>query len=362
MSDIQGIAVANAANKELLLAVAPGTGELIAWDLTSNTQCERFSVVEIAGQSAYDVAVSADGSKVWISVRRLSPLSGTLASVSLPALAMCNGTAAATLAFLAPPGAASGLGPMALSPDGSKLAVGGRLASTCLDQIKNASLANVDTQVGCDRVYVLDVASNTWLTFGNQLSMPSRPGRFPYGVAWFEDSIRFAMASFQGIENLGSGDSGWPASFQAVPRIPVGGTLRLADTSTPSYLGGGGAAGPRYWSYNMPLQGNVIGETVVIDGGAFYGAAWVFVATASGRVSAYSVAPHDSSQDPMWEASTADPETALHLSTNGAWYGGCRHSCNLAGGFCPDVCGAGTIPAAFGSIELGSQVRVLKAF
>ncbi|MEZ4297172.1 MAG: hypothetical protein R3B70_19560, partial [Polyangiaceae bacterium] len=362
VSDIQGIAVTNANAKELLLAVTPGTGELITYDLTNHMECDRFSVAEVAGQGAYDVAVSADGSKVWISLRKLSPLSGTLASVSLPALAQCNGTAAATLAFLAPPGAASGLGPMALSPDGSRLAVGGRLSSTCLDQIKTAGGTNVDTQVGCDRVYVLDVATNTWLTFGSQLSMPTRPGRYPYAVAWFEDSIRMAFASFQGIDNFGSGDSGWPASFQAVPRIPVGGTLRLADTSNPSYQGGGGASGPRNWTYNMPLQSAVIGETVVVDGGAFYGSGWVFVATSTGRVSAYSVAPHEAAQDPMWEASTADPETALHLSTNGAWYGGCRHTCQLVGGYCPDVCGAGTIPAGFGSIELGSSVRVLKSF
>ncbi len=362
VGDIQGLAVANVGAKELLLAVTPGTGELIAYDLGANTLCERFSVAQVAGQSAYDVAVSSDGSKVWISLRKLAPLSGTLASVSLPALAQCNGSGAATLAFLAPPGAASGLGPMALSPDGAKLAVGGRLSATCLDQIKTAGGANVDTQVGCDRVYVLDVASNTWLTFGNQLSMPTRPGRFPYAVAWFEDSTRLAFASFQGIDNFGAGDSGWPASFSASPRIPVGGTLRLADLSNPSYLGGGGAAGPRNWTYNMPLQSNVIGESLVVDGGAFFGAAWAFVATSSGRVSAYAVAPHLAAPDPMWEASTADPETALHLSTNGAWYGGCRHPCQLVGGFCPDVCGAGTIPGGFGSIELGSSVRILKSF
>ncbi|MBK8254315.1 MAG: hypothetical protein IPK82_16810 [Polyangiaceae bacterium] len=363
VSDIQGLAVVNVAAKELILAATPGTGELIVYDLTTHTQCDRFSVAQVAGQGAYDVVVANDLTKVWISLRQVSPLSGALASVSLPAIAACDGSALATRQWLAPPGAASGLGPMALSPDGTRLAVGGRLASTCLDQIKSAGGATVDTQVGCDRVYVLDVPTNTWKTFGNQLSMPSRPGRYPYSVAWFDDSLRMVFATFQGIDNLGSGDSGWPAQFAAVPRIPIGGTLRLTDTSNPSFEGGGGVAGPRYWTYNLPLQSNVIGETVVVDGGTFYGNAWVYVATSSGRVSAYSVAPHLlASPDPMWEGSPADPETALHLSTNGAWYGGCRHSCSLVGNACPDVCGQGTIPAGFGSIELGSSVRVLKSF
>jgi len=361
IGDLQGIAVVNAAGKELVLGAATGTGELVAYDLTTSTLCERFSVAQVAGQVPYDVVVSGDGSKVWLSLRRTSPLSGALASVSLPALAQCNGTAQATLQWLAPPGAASGLGPMALSPDGAKLAVGGRLGSACLDQVHTASGQQQDTQVGCDRVYVLDVATNTWKTFGSNLSMPTRPGRYPYGVAWFQDSIRMAFSTFQGIDNGGNGDSGWPAAAAAMPRIPIGGTLRIADTSGASYQGGGSGIA-RHWSYNMPLQGFVIGPTVVVDGGAFYGAGWVFVGSGSGRVSAYSVAPHDAALDPMWEASEADPETLLHASTNGSWYGGCRHTCGLPGGVCPDVCPNAMPPAGFGKIELGSGVRVLAAY
>lgn len=365
ISDIQGIAVVNAAGKELLLAATPGTGELVAWDLTTSTQCDRFSVAQVAGQGAYDVVVSADGSTVWVSLRKTSPLSGAVAAVSLPAIAQCNGSAAATVQWLTTPGAAAGLGPMALSPDGSKLAVGGRFASTCLDQIKLADgTTSVDTQVGCDRVFVLDVPTQTWLQFGANLSMPTRPGRYPYGVAWFGDSARLAYSSFQGIDNLGQGDSGWPAKLSAAPRIPIGGTLRLADTSTASYSGGGGGpASLRHWTYNMPLNGYVIGPTVVVDGGAAAGAGWVFVATGAGRVSAYSVAAHDASADPMWENANADPETALHMSTNGGWYGGCSHACTLVGGVCPMVCpGIENNPPGFGFMELGSGVRVLASY
>lgn len=112
----------------------------------------------------------------------------------------------------------------------------------------------------------------------------------------------------------------------------------------------------------MPLQGNVVGPTVVVHGGGSGGAAWVFVGTASGRLSAYAVAPHDSSFDPMWEEHETDPETVLHTSTNGGWYGGCSHTCTLPGGICPDVCPSGTIPGGFGSLELGSAVRVLIAY
>ena len=364
VSDIQAITVVNAAGKELLLVATPGTGELIAWDLTTSTQCDRFSVAQVAGQGAYDVVVSADGSTVWVSLRKASPLSGAVASVSLPALALCNGSAAATLQWLATPGAAAGLGPMALSPDGSKLAVGGRFASTCLDQIKAADgTTTVDTQVGCDRVFILDVATQTWMQFGANLSMPTRPGRYPYGVAWFGDSVRLAYSTFQGIDNLGQGDSGWPAKATASPRIPVGGTVRLADTSNASYTGGGGgAASLRYWTYNMPLNGYVIGPTVVVEGGASAGPGWVFVGTGAGRVSAYSVAAHDASADPMWENANADPETALHMSTNGGWYGGCSHPCTLVGGICPMVCLGMNNPPGFGSVELGSGVRVLASY
>ncbi len=362
VSDIQAITVVNAASKELLLAATPGTGELIAWDLTNNTLCDRFSVAQVAGQGAYDVATSADGSTVFVSLRKTAPLSGAVATISLPALGQCNGTAAATLQWLVTPGAAAGLGPMALSPDGAKLAVGGRLASTCLDQIKAADgSTSVDTQVGCDRVFILDVATKTWLQFGANLSMPTRPGRYPYGVAWFADSVRLAFSAFQGIDNLGQGDSGWPAKSVASPRIPVGGTLRLADTSNASYMGGGGVS-PRYWSYNMPLSSYVSGPTVVVDGGANGGSGWVFVATTTGRVSSYSVAAHDATLDPMWENANADPETALHMSTNGGWYGGCSHACALSGGVCPMVCPGTNNPPGFGYLELGSNVRVLAAY
>ncbi|UQA57266.1 YncE family protein [Polyangium aurulentum] len=359
ISDLQGIAVTNVAGKELLLAAAPGTGELIAYDLGTNAPCDRFSVAQVAGQGAYDVAVSADGTTVWVSLRKTSPLSGALASLSLPALAQCNGTAAATVQWLATPGAAAGLGPMALSPDGSKLAVGGRLATLCPDQISTAS-GVTDIQVGCDRVFVLDVTTKTWRTFGNNTSLPTRPGRYPYGVAWFEDGIRLAFASFQGIDAGGVGDSGWPASA-GFEKLPIGGTLRIADTSVPSYEGGG-PGGPRYWTYNMPLNGYVVGPSVVVDRGASGGSGWVFVGTTSGRISAYGVAPHLASADPMWEANAADPETQLHIATNGSWYGGCYHGCPLSGK-CPDVCPGGDIdPPGFGSLELGSSVRVLAAY
>ena len=362
VSDVQALAVVNAAGKELLLAVTVGTGELIAWDLTGNTQCDRFSVAQVAGQGAYDVLTSVDGTTVFVSLRKSSPLSGAVATVSLPALAQCNGTAAATLQWLVTPGAASGLGPMSLAPDGSKLAVGGRLASTCLDQIKAADgTTNVDTQVGCDRVFILDVATKTWLQFGSNLSMPTRPGRYPYGVAWLADSTRLAYSTFQGIDNLGNGDSGWPARFVAAPRIPVGGTLRLADTSAASYMGGGGVS-PRYWTYNMPLNSYVSGPTVVVEGGANAGPAWVFVGTTLGRISAYAVKAHDATTDPMWEGANADPETALHMSTNGGWYGGCSHTCQLVGGVCPMVCLGNDNPPGFGFTELGSNIRVLAPY
>ena len=356
----QGIAVVNVAGKELVLAATPTTGELIAWDLGAKALCERFSVAQVAGQGAYDVVVSADLAKVWVSLRKVDPFSGALASLSLPALAKCNGTAQATIAWLAPPGAASGLQPMALSPDGSRLAVGGRLYTTCMDQVNIKPDTPIDVEVGCDRVYVLDVATNTWKKFAENLSMPTRPGRYPAGVAWFGDSLRLAFSTFQGIDVGGAGDSGWPMGGK-VSHLPIGGTLRLADTSGPSYEGGGGNVS-RYWTYNMPLDSQVIGPTVVVDGGGPAEPGWVFVGTLSGRVSAFAVEPPGPPFDPMWEGSDSDPETTLHISTSGSWYGGCSHACELPGFVCPDVCPDGDIPGGFTSLELGSGIRVLAAY
>ena len=362
VSDVQALTVVNMAGKELVLAVTVGTGELIAWDLTNNVQCDRFTVAQVAGQGAYDVLTTADGTTAFVSLRKSSPLSGAVAVLNLPAIAQCNGSAVGTIQWIATPGAVAGLGPMALSPDGTKLAVGGRFASTCLDQIRAAdAMTNVDTQVGCDRVFVMDVASKTWLQFGANLSMPTRPGRFPYGVAWFGDSARLAYASFQGIDNLGNGDSGWPANFSAAPRIPVGGTLRIADTSGTSFTGGGGAT-PRYWSYNMPLNSYVGGPTVVVDGGANAGPAWVFVGTTLGRISAFPVAANNVATDPWWEGANADPETSLHMSTSGAWYGGCSHSCSAGGTTCPMMCPGNVTPGGYGVLELGSNIRALVAY
>lgn len=359
-ANLQGIAVVNVAAKELMLTVTSDTGELIAWDLGAHTQCERFSVAQVPGQGAYDVVVSADLKQVWISLRKSSPLAGALASVSLSALSKCDGTAEASLEWLAPPGTPAGLGPMALAPDGSRLAVGGRLEGTCLDQVLNKIGAPIEIQVSCDRVYVLDVASNTWLKFGGDLSMPTRPGRYPAGVAWFGDSTRLAFASFQGIDVGGDGDSGWPMTEP--DHLPIGGTLRIADTKKPSYQGGGNNTS-RYWSYNMPLDSQVIGPTVVVDGGSTYGSGWVFVGTLSGRVAAYAVSPNIPDVDPMWEDAAADPETSYHVSTSGAWYGGCQYDCAYPGSYlCPDVCPDSTVPGGFGAVELGSGVRVLAAY
>ncbi|WNG17889.1 hypothetical protein [Cystobacter fuscus] len=353
ISDLQGVTVANIGGKELVLATSPIAGELIAYDLNAHRLCDRVLVGRVSGEGAYDVVMTADGTKLFVSLRKTSPLSGGIAVVTPSALARCDGSAAATLRYLAPPGAVAGLGPMALSPDGSRLAVGGRYASTCLDQILNRSGEMLDIQVGCDRVFIMDVATETFRTYGTAASLPTRPGRYPYAVAWFGDSTRIAYATFQGIDAGGISNSAWPMG--AMTPLPLGGTLRLADTSTAAYQAKG-AGLSRYWTYNIPLDSTVIGESVVVDGN------WVYVGTSSGRISAYQVAQHDASQDPFWEGHPADPETSLHNSTHGSWYGGCYTFCEVTNGPCPSVCPEGSVPAGFGSVELGSNVRALMSY
>ncbi|MEZ4300630.1 MAG: hypothetical protein R3B70_37180 [Polyangiaceae bacterium] len=360
VSDIQGIAVTNANAKELLLAVTPGTGELITYDLTNHMECDRFRG---RGRRPGRLRRGCQRRREQGLIRPQALPAQRHARLREPARARPvqrhrrrdAGLPRAPRRRLRP-------GPMALSPTarGSPWAVA---SSTCLDQIKTAGGTNVDTQVGCDRVYVLDVATNTWLTFGNQLSMPTRPGRYPYAVAWFEDSIRMAFASFQGIDNFGSGDSGWPASFQAVLRIPVGGTLRLADTSNPSWPGRRRRERPP----QLDLQHASPERRDRRDRRRRRRRLLRVRAGVRGHLDRPSLrrscgASRSRAGPGCGRPARPIPRRPSHLSTNGAWYGGCRHTCQLVGGYCPDVCGAGTIPAGFGSIELGSSVRVLKSF
>jgi len=362
ISNLEGMTAATVAGKELVLA-ASDNGTLVSWDLTNDKLCRTVNVAHIAGEGAYDVVVSPDSTLAWVSLRKATfPVDGELAYVDLPALARCDNNVAVNVGWIDTNGSGAGLGPMALSPDGTMLAVGGRFSGTCLDQVRNEWSDQIDVQVGCDRIFVLDVPSRTWKQFGNFASLPTRPGRFPKSVAWLRDSKRLAYATFAGVE-LGVNDSGWPIAFAASlsTPLPSGGTLRLADTSAPVY-DGGGVGGPRHWTYNMPLDNNVIGEAVAVAGSA--AADWVIVATGSGSISSYKVTKLAAGQhDPMWELSESDPETTLHISTSGSWYGGCRHTCFLAGGWCPDVCYNNVLPTAgFSKVNLGSQVRVFVAY
>ena len=180
----------------------------------------------------------------------------------------------------------------------------------------------------------------------------------------FQDSVRLAFTSFEGINAGAATDSGWPA-YSGATALPLGGTLRLANVSAATYQGGG-VGGPRYWTYNMPLGSDVSGPAVVVEGGAAGGSAWVYVGTASGQVAGYAVAAPSTGPpptlDPLWEAHDNDPDTQYHLSTEGAWYGGCGHACQVPGGVCPDVCPGGTLPAGFGAVSLSSNVRVLASY
>lgn len=150
VSDIQAITVVNAASKELP-GHPWGTGELIAWDLTNNTLCQRPPVAQVAGQGAYDVATSADALTVFVSLRKTAPLSGAVATIAAsPRSGSATGRRRRRFSGSSPPGRPRGSAPWRsrwTAP--SWLSAGA--ASTCLDQIKAADgSTSVDTQVGCD--------------------------------------------------------------------------------------------------------------------------------------------------------------------------------------------------------------------
>jgi hypothetical protein len=356
---LQGLAIAELRGREWLLAAAVNTDELIVYDLAERTVCDRVPVAGATPGSLEPFGVVVDHlrNQAFVSLRG-SPLTerGALATVDLALATTCTG--AGERATVIPPPNLSSLGPLAISPDGRYLAIGGRLRSTCPDTVRNASASGtIEVQVGCDGIFIMEIATGTFRSFGARPWLPTRPGRSPYGIAFFPDSRRIAYTTFSGPVV-----DPWPQRLSE--SIGQAATLRLADVEEEVFAGSGGGT-LRHWTYNLHLRGPSVGPNVVISADG----RWVYVGTGdgAGTLSAFPVQPRDGSLDRFWEELDADPETALHVATGGTWYGGCRDTCSLPGGFCTRACPldgatAPLHPSRSTYITLGAQIRALIAY
>ncbi|AKJ01197.1 Hypothetical protein AA314_02823 [Archangium gephyra] len=344
-SDVRAIAFTEQKGHDWLFVVDGATDTLHTFDLGTEHD-ERFKVCSVLdvgrdvvrAEGAWDIAVTADGTRGFVSLR--GPLNNpgdAIALVDLMEATTCMGPYR-PITHVSGFGGGSGLGALALSPDETLLAVAGRRRAMCLDRVyTNAAGTSVeDVQVGCDDVWVLRVSqlaagplpSSALYTFGARNTLPTRPASYPYAVAWHPSGAKLAFANFSGPPDT------WP---RYAPLSP-GGTVSLGSIS------------PAYWSYNVALDGNVIGETAEFsqDGSRLYvgtGAGTLFVMPGPGE---------------FWDDREADPETYLHAVSAlfGSWYGGCFYDGPCPGGRCPANCPRGA-ELQVKKFPVGSPIRKL---
>lgn len=373
--ELRGATVISAAGGEWLLAVDASSDRLHVLALPApgspSTEVVPCLALDVGGNATrvegpWDVVVDRAGQTAFVSFRgSIGSPSDRIAMVDLREVFAdyaSSGTcrAPATVASTRYPlGAALGYGAMSLSPDGSRLAITARRSSTCLDRVyevrANCSGSTcvpeyvpVDTQVGCDGVYVLDVAARTWSTYdGTRYS--TRPLAYPYSVTWLDDR-RVAVGSFQFPLD------GWPAGVfdPAWSEMPNTGAVRLVD------LGGDGfdtpAGGSHAATYNVAMPAVIAGDTVHYsraDGALYVGSNDGTIT----RIPVSDAALTPGAIDPFWEGDDGDPETILH-NVGGTWFGGCTYACNRLAGRCPRPCRESSGDPVT-SIALGSPVRAL---
>ena len=352
--DPRGVAFVQSLGKDWLLVVDNASDLLRVYDL-GDENLEKFqlcSTVDVGRDPArvegtWDLVVKADGSRAWLSIRGgIATPGDAIAMIDLLGLFTCDGQNP-PVSHVTTFGGGQGLGAMALSPDQQYLAVAARLRNLCLDRVFTTPIGDVivDTQVGCDLVYVLRVAqllpgplnAAAPVSFGLRTSLPTRPVSYPYAVAWRPDGSAVAYGSFLGL-------SPWPlyANMNATGAIALG---TLAAPSFPS------PSGPLHWSYNAPVGGSIAGETVEFtrDGGS------IVAGALDGKLYTFPASPtHD-----FWQNRDSDPETQLHAGAIlRSWYGGCRTNGACPGGFCPLNCPAGAADAVK-VLVVGSPVRKL---
>lgn len=322
VTDLLGVAIGHGPLNHLYgFVTAPGTDELLVIDLgwpeygAAGFKYEIIKRINVGADGAVneqpaDIVVTPDNKRIYVSFKAGV---GRIAVVDFSKATDRYWTSGGeVLKHIPVAGSNVAIEALALSPDGSKLAVTNRhLGITCPDTIRNKAGSTVSIGIACDNVRILDTATDTFITFPTGFNwISTKPVSYPKGLAWLTDG-RVAIASFDGPEPTVTG--GWPAV------LPLGanGTVMIADPST-------GKGTP-----HAAVNPYVIGQALVSVGD------YLYVGTTSGDV-------------------TALPTTSTFWSTvatidGKGWYGGCITTCT--GGTCPVKC-----PTA---LSLGSPIRAL---
>lgn len=309
----RGVAVVDRMGATWALVTLETSDELAVANLTTGRMCKTFGVGRDVAriEGAWDVLVMPAGGKAYVTLRGpVNNPGNAIAVIDVDRAIDCMVPGGEVRSWItAGFGSPVGLGAMALSPSGSRLAIAGRRMAFCPALVRPAS--NVGTEnasVGCDSVFQLDTMTDTVLTVPGPIPhLRTLPSSYPYAVAWFPSGTRVAYAQFLGPDT-------WP---RARP-LPPGGAVRLGDVIS-------GAT-----TYHAALTGSVIGETLSIsrDG------AWIYVGTTNGDITALPTT------DAFWRDLDADPENAVHGES---WFGGCRiASGRCVAGICPEPCARAT--------------------
>ncbi|MDP3275232.1 MAG: hypothetical protein Q8Q09_08565 [Deltaproteobacteria bacterium] len=317
----RGVAVFDRMGTNWAFVTLETTDRLAVVNLDNGTVCKTFDVGrEARNEGAWDVLVMPAGDKAYVTFRGLLSTPGNaIAVIAVDRAIDCAVMGGEVRSHITTGwGSALGLGAMALSPSGNRLAIAGRRTSQCPAQVRNAANSGTEmASVGCDNVILLDTVTDQVVTVPGAIPhLRTLPTSYPYAVAWFPAGDRVAYAQFLGPDM-------WPRSRP----LPAGGAVRLGTIAT-------GAT-----TYHAALRGSVIGETLVVsrDGN------WIYVGTTNGDITALPTT------NAFWNTLDADPENAVHGES---WYGGCRvASSRCVAGICPEPCDRAT--------GVGSSIRAM---
>jgi len=321
-TDARGVAVARpTGTKPFALVLSPTAQEMVVFDLDTYLECRRFP---LGGVDPWDVVVMPDQKKAYVSFRgTVSAPTDLLEVIDLAAATDCTkaidcstpGTGCVKSKLTGIFGAKAGLGSMALSPDGSRLAITARRSGTCGATVNTGLSSTTTMQVGCDSIVAFDTAFEKVITLPGSFTgfYRTTPGSYPYAVGFYPDASRVAYAMF-------SGPDPWP-QFPATWALGFVGLVKTA-----AYDGKD--------DYAVALKaGNVVGESLIVESD------YLYVGTSTGDITALATSPT------FWSGAPASYESSLH----GVWYGGYTGACGV--GIC-----AKNAPVALG---LGSSIRAM---